>query len=103
MARFEITACELCGEDVEPGSVRKHYIVPKEIMEQARMRRAKIVRVCPKCSTELQNWYNAKVDKNTFDSQIKKFRQRLPAEMVKEYEGAYSRFARYKKSQRMPV
>ena len=103
MAKLEVTSCQLCGEDVDSGSIQKHYVVPKEIMEQARMKRARIIRVCPTCGNELQNWYDAKVDKNTFDAQIKRFRERLPAEMVKEYESAYNRFARFKKTQRMMV
>ena len=103
MVRSEATSCQLCGEEVDSGSIRKHYVVPKEIMEQARIKRAKIIRVCPKCGAELDNWYDVKIDRNTFDVQIKKFRERLPVEMVKEYEGAYNRFARFKKTQRMMV
>ena len=101
MARAQSLACQLCGSEVDSRSIEKHYVVPKEIMEQARIRRAKIVRLCPKCNAELRNWYDAKIAFTTYDTQIKKFRQKLPAEMVKEYEGAYNRFARYKKTQRV--
>ena len=103
MAKSEVTSCQLCGKDVDSRSIQKHYVIPKEILEQARIKRARIIRVCPDCGNELQNWYNTKVDRNTFDAQIKKFRERLPVEMVKEYEGAYNRFARFKKTQRMMV
>ncbi len=99
MARVQSMVCQLCGSEVDSRSIEKHYVVPKEIMEQARMRRAKIIRLCPKCNTELRNWYNAKIATTTYDTQIKQFRARLPAEMVKEYEGAYNRFAKYKKAQ----
>jgi hypothetical protein len=103
MAKTQSLVCKLCGAEVESRSIEKHYVVPREVMEQARMRRAKIIRVCPKCNAELRNWYNAKVARTTYDTQIKQFRQRLPAEMVKEYEGAYNRFAKYKKTQRQLV
>jgi heterodisulfide reductase subunit B len=101
MVNTETVSCQLCGNEVEARSIQKHSVIPKEIMEQARMRRAKIIRLCPKCYAELQNWYKAKVAATTFDTQIKKFRQRLPAEMVKEYQAAYNRFARFKKGQRL--
>jgi heterodisulfide reductase subunit B len=103
MVQSEMISCQLCGEEVDARSIVKHMIVPKEIMEQARMRRARIIRMCPKCSAEVQNWYKAKIAKTTYDTQIKKFRQRLPAEMVKEYEGTYNRFARFKKNQQQLV
>jgi uncharacterized protein with PIN domain len=99
MPRVQSVACQLCGSEVDSQSIEKHYVVPKEVMEQARIRRAKIARLCPKCNAELRNWYNAKIANTTYDTQIKQFRQKLPAEMVKEYESAYNRFARYKKTQ----
>ena len=99
MVKIQPLTCQLCGSEVDSRFIEKHYVVPKEIMEQARMRRAKIVRLCPQCNAELRNWYDAKIADTTYDPQIKQFRQKLPAEMVKEYEGAYNRFARYKKTQ----
>lgn len=103
MVQSETIFCQLCGEEVDVQSIVKHLVVPKEIMEQARMRRARIIRLCPKCNAEIQTWYKAKVAKTTYDTQIKKFRERLPAEMVKEYEGAYNRFAKFKKGQQQLV
>ena len=101
MAKVQSLACQLCGNEVDSRFIEKHNVVPKQVMEQARMRRARIVRLCPNCNAELRNWNNAKVASTTYDTQIKQFRQKLPAEMVKEYEGAYNRFARYKKTQRV--
>ncbi len=101
MARVQSLACQLCSSEVDSRYIEKHYVVPKEVMEQARIRRARIVRLCPECNAELRNWYETKIAATTYDTQINKFRQKLPAEMVKEYEGLYNRFARYKKSQRV--
>jgi NMD protein affecting ribosome stability and mRNA decay len=95
--------CQLCGSEVEPKAIEKHYVVPKEITEQARMRRAKIVRLCPKCGAELKSWYSARIADTVYDTQIKRFREKLPLEMVREYEGAYNRFARFKKGQQLKV
>jgi hypothetical protein len=96
---MEKKACQLCGGEVEPEAVVKHYVVPKEIMEQAGIQRSKIVRLCPNCYEELQRWYTAKVADMTYDTEIKRFRAKSPLEMVKEYKIAYQRFARYKKGQ----
>ena len=103
MAKKEKVSCQLCGNEVESNVIEKHYIVPKEITEQARRRRARIVRLCPKCGIDLRQWYATKIADKTFDAQIKRFRDKLPEEMVREYEGAYNRFARYKKGQRLTV
>lgn len=103
MERSETSVCQLCGAEIDSRAVKKHDVVPREIMAQARIRRARIVRLCPNCSVEIGNWYRAKVDRNIFDTQIKRFRERLPAELVKEYEGAYNRFARYKKIRSQPA
>jgi len=103
MERQETANCQLCGNEVSAVTIVKHNVVPKEVMEQARMLRAKIVRICPKCSTELNAWYKAKIDKNIYDAQLKRFRVRLPVELVKEYEGAFNRYARYKNNQKQLV
>lgn len=91
--------CQLCGCEVELKSIERHHVVPREIAEQAGIRRSKIVRLCPDCRQELQRWYEAKVADMTYDTKFKRFRGRSPLEMVKEYEMAYRLFARYKKSQ----
>ena len=89
--------CQLCGCEVALKAIERHSIIPREIMEQAGIRRSKIVRLCPNCREELQRWYEAKVADLTYDTKMKRFRGRSPLEMVKEYETAYQRFARYKK------
>ncbi|NLE08017.1 MAG: hypothetical protein GX631_02020 [Dehalococcoidales bacterium] len=99
----ELVLCQLCGDEVPAPTIEKVYVVPKEITEQARILRARIIRVCPRCSTELQAWYKAKVDKNIYDVQLKKFRVRLPVELVKEYENAFNRFSKFKNNQKQLV
>ena len=90
-------ACQLCRREVESGVLERHYVVPKEIIEQAGIPRSKIARLCPDCHKELQRWYASNVADMTYDNGIKRFRARSPLEMVKEYEIVYQRFARYKK------
>ena len=97
--KMERKACELCGGEVELKAIEKHYVVPKEIMEQAGRLRLKIVRLCPTCHEELLRWYSANIADMTYDTKMKRFRGRSPIEMVKEYETAYQQFTRYKKEQ----
>ena len=92
-------ACELCGRETELEATEEHHVVPSEVREQAGIRRSKIVRLCSDCYAELHKWYSAKVLDRTYDTKMKLFRAKAPLEMVKEYEAAYQRFARYKKEQ----
>lgn len=92
--------CQLCGREVALKSIERHSIIPREIMEQAGIRRAKIVSLCPDCREELQRWYEVKVADMTYDTKMKRFKGRSPLEIVKEYETAYRLFARYKKGQK---
>jgi hypothetical protein len=103
MMRLAYISCEICGEEMDSRAIEKHYVIPRVIMAQARMRRAKIIRVCPKCMIELQDLYKGAIDMNVYDTQIGRFRARLPVELVKEYRGAFNRYARFKKTQRQLV
>ncbi len=90
-------ACELCRHEVEPGVIEKHYIVPREVREQAGIQEEGIVRLCPHCSQELDRWNLTKVSDSTYDITTKRFRDKTPREIAKEYEFAYKLFAQYKK------
>lgn len=93
-------ACELCGHEAENGSIEKHHIVPREVREQAGIRRARVIRLCSNCHEELRKWYSTRVADMTYDTKMKRFRARSPLEMVKEYEAAYRLFTRYKEQRR---
>ena len=90
-------ACELCGHEVELGVIEKRYIVPGEVREQADIQEGEIVRLCPNCSHELDRWNLTKVLDSTYDITTKRFRDKSPREIAKEYEFAYKLFAQYKK------
>ena len=90
--------CELCRHEVELGVIEKHYIVPEEVREQAGIQGGeKIVRLCPNCSQELDRWNLTKVSDSTYDTTTKRFRDKTPREIAKEYEFAYKLFAQHKK------
>jgi len=90
-------ACELCRHEVELGVIEKRYIVPGEVREQAGIQGGGIVRLCPSCSQELDRWNLTKVSDSTYDTTTKRFRDKSPREIAKEYEFAYKLFAQHKK------
>lgn len=90
-------ACELCRHEVELGVIQKHYIVPEEVRGQAGIQRGEIVRLCPSCSQELNRWNLTKVSDSIYNTTTKRFRDKTPREIAREYEVAYKLFAQYKK------
>ena len=90
--------CEVCG-DTGTGQTTRCYIVPEEITEQAGVRRSKTIWLCPKCQSELDNWYSANIADMTFDTMAKQFLPKSALQLVKEYETAYQWFVHNKKEQ----
>jgi len=91
-------ACELCDYRGGVDLIRRYRIIPEEVTEQAGITRYKTVRLCPNCWQELSSWYSANISDVTYDTAFKRFRDRSGAEMIKEYEVAFSRFREHKKS-----
>lgn len=90
--------CELCGCD-KPDQLKRYYIVPQAIAEQANIQRPKTVRLCSNCHKELGLWYSAKVADITYDTNMKQFISKSPSQLVKEYEITYKWFVNYRKGQ----
>ena len=45
--------CELYGYENEVGSIEKHHVVPREVVEQAGLPESRVVRLCCNCHREL--------------------------------------------------
>ncbi len=90
--------CKLCGCD-DPGLVKRYYIVPQTITEQAGIQRPKTASLCSDCQQELGLWYSAKVGTLTYDTAKKQFIPKSSSQLVKEYEIAYQWFTKYRKEQ----
>ena len=95
--------CELCGYESEVGSIEKHHVVPREVMEQAGLPESRVVRLCCNCHRELHRWYSTKVADVNYDSETKRFRAQSWLEMVKEYQPAFDSFVKYKEEQKKRV
>ena len=91
--------CQLCGCEDELGPIKECHVIPQEIAGQASIDKSRIIRLCSNCQLELNRWYATKVADMAYDTSMKQFRAKSPPELVKEYEIAYQRFARYKKEQ----
>ena len=93
------STCGICGYQSERWEVNKYHIVPSEVMRKAGKLRSRRIMLCNNCRKELDELCSKVVADTTYDTMVKRFRPRSPQEMVKEYEIAYQRFARYKKEQ----
>ena len=90
-------SCELCGYKGQPTDIEIHHIVPKELTKQAGMRESQTISLCSNCHREAHTWCSVKVSDVVYDVKTKVFRERSWLEMVKEYQSAFSSFAKYNK------
>ena len=93
------STCEVCGYQSQRGDIKKYHIVPREVTMEAGIIRGRKIALCNNCHKELDELCSKVVADMTYDTKSKQFRAKSPQEMVKEYETAYQRFARYKKEQ----
>lgn len=89
--------CQTCGCSLSQENLVRHKIVPEPVASEAGISGARTVALCPNCSQEVQNWYAKKVLRMNYDEVTRQFKPKSPAELVKEYEGVYKTFVRYKK------
>ena len=89
--------CQTCGCSLSRENLVRHRIVPEPVATEAGILDARAVSLCPNCSQEVQNWYAKKVYHMNYDEVTKQFVPKSPAELVREYEGVYKTFVRYKK------
>lgn len=90
------STCRICGCSLNRENVVRHKVIPEPVATEAGLA-ARTVALCPGCSQEVQNWYRKKVFHMNYDAVTKQFLPKSPAELVKEYEGVYKTFVRYKK------
>ena len=92
--------CELCGHKSKLGAIQKYQVVPMEITQRGGILESRVVRLCLDCHRELTEWYSTKVANTAYDAKTKRFREKSPPEMAKEYESAYDSFMKYKQKQK---
>jgi len=89
--------CKACGCEGVLTSLIINSIIPEDVTKQAGIVSSRTATLCRKCSEELQNWYSKRVFNIVYDPGSKQFKPQSPTRMVKEYEGAYEGFIKYKK------
>ena len=97
---MEKKTCEVCGYESEIGALEKHRVVPTQFTEQADMPESRIARLCSHCHQELHKWYLTKVADMAYDTEAKRFINKSPLEMIREYEASFNSFVRYKHEQK---
>jgi hypothetical protein len=90
-------ACEACGSESKLGFLIAHHIVPEHVTRQMGIIDSSTVGLCLSCHSAVHKLYAERVFSMPYDSERKQFRDRLPAEIVKEYKSAYEVLVRRKK------
>lgn len=90
--------CQVCGRRFDSANLVNHHVVPVEVTTDAGIPESQILQLCADCHHEAHTWYTAKIRRREYDTQTKRFRQKSYLEMVKEYQTAFSSFAKYKKA-----
>lgn len=93
--------CTACKHRGEPGDIVVHHILPQDVAEQAGLD-VGTVNLCTNCRIELYAWLSRKVSNQAYDASTKRFRNRSPEELAREYQATYRAFTQYKKRQRKP-
>jgi hypothetical protein len=94
------TKCNACGRAIEAGIAVVHQIVPEEAKELFGISDLSTTILCNGCSKEVIAWYQKRISSVTYDSNIKRFRVKSPAEMAGEYYKVYQSFANFRGKRR---
>lgn len=94
--------CDACGCEDTADVIRKFHVTPQIIIEEAAVKQTITVKLCQNCRKDIEKWYT-NISSTTYDSRNKRFRDKTPLEMVREYENAFNSFTRYKKEQQKIV
>jgi DNA-directed RNA polymerase subunit M/transcription elongation factor TFIIS len=91
--------CKICNNVVDPDTVEKHHIVPRDVTDEAGIPESQTLRLCAECHEEVHTWYTARVRHTEYDPDARRFRNKSYLEMVGEYQSAFTAFVNYKGSQ----
>jgi len=97
----KMKTCTACKHRGEPGDIVVHHILPQDVAEQAGLD-VGTVNLCTNCRIELYAWLSRKVSSQAYDTRTRRFRNRSPEELAREYQATYRAFTQYKKRQRKP-
>ena len=91
--------CKVCNNVVDPDTMEKHHIVPRDVTDEGGIPESQAVRLCAECHEEVHTWYTARVRHTEYDSDARRFRNKSYLEMVGEYQSAFNAFVNYKSAQ----
>lgn len=93
---MEQTKCNACGHAIEAGAAVVHQIVPEEAKKLFGIPDSSTTILCNGCSKEVTDWYQKRISSITYDSNLKRFRAKSPAEMAGEYHKVYQSFVDFR-------
>ena len=100
---MEQTKCNACGRAIEDGAAVVHQIVPEEAKELFGISDSSTAMLCKGCSKEVIDWYQKRIFSSTYDSNLKRFRAKSPAEMAGEYHKVYQGFVNFRRKRRKRI
>jgi len=100
---MEQTKCNACGHAIEAGAAVVHQIVPEEAKKLFGISDSSTTMLCNDCWKKVLNWYQKSISSITYDSNIKRFRAKSPAEMASEYHKVYQSFVDFRGMRRKRI
>jgi hypothetical protein len=94
------TRCSACGRAIEAEEAVEHHLVPEEVEKLFGISDSAVAVLCKSCSREVSDWYQKMISSVTYDSNLKRFREKSPVEMASEYHKAYGSFMDFRQKRR---
>ena len=95
--------CNACGHAIEARTAVTHHIVPEEAKKLVGISDSSTTILCNGCSKEVIAWYQKRISSVTYDSNIKQFRAKSPAEMASEYHKTCQSFVNFRRKRRKRI
>lgn len=89
--------CEVCGHESNLGFLIEHRIVPEHVTRQLGIVDSRTIGMCMNCHSAVHDWYATKAFSTPYDPVNKRFKLKLPDEIVREYETAHESFLQSQK------
>jgi hypothetical protein len=87
--------CELCRTSYPSRRLIDHHIVPEDIVQKTALPKDRTIELCFHCHRTLHNWNARNISWVSHESKAKRHEAKTIAEVVEEYESAYSNFIKH--------
>ena len=91
--------CKICRTSYPSRHLIDHHIVPEDIVQKAALPKDRPIELCFLCHRTLHNWNAHNISWVRHESKAKRHKAKALAEVVEEYESAYSNFIKHESEQ----